>query len=125
MVTQPGLGTLNITQLTAEALRARGLTCPGVVIGRWPTAPDLADRCSLTDLPKDVGAPLLGAVPDGAVTQPPEGFRSAAPGWLHRRWAATGTRQPSPPVSRPEPPPGAPASNGVGRPGRYERGLHP
>ncbi|KUJ70439.1 dethiobiotin synthetase [Streptomyces albus subsp. albus] len=82
VVTQPGLGTLNCTQLTAEALRARGLECPGVVIGRWPAAPDLAVRCNLADLPKDAGAPLLGAVPDGASALPPEEFRAMAPGWL-------------------------------------------
>ncbi|MFH8371264.1 dethiobiotin synthase [Streptomyces sp. NPDC018031] len=82
VVTQPGLGTLNTTQLTAEALRARGLVCPGVVIGRWPAAPDLAVRCNVADLPKDAGAPLLGAVPDQAGALPPEEFRAAAPGWL-------------------------------------------
>ncbi|MBH5338222.1 ATP-dependent dethiobiotin synthetase BioD [Streptomyces pactum] len=82
VVTQAGLGTLNSTHLTAEALRARGLRCPGVVIGRWPATPDLAVRCNLTDLPKDAGAPLLGAVPDEAGALPPEEFRASAPGWL-------------------------------------------
>ncbi|MFC0597770.1 dethiobiotin synthase [Streptomyces palmae] len=82
VVTQPGLGTLNTTRLTAEALRARGLVCPGVVIGRWPAVPDLAVRCNLSDLPKDAGAPLLGAVPDQASALPPEEFRATAPRWL-------------------------------------------
>lgn len=82
VVTEPGLGTLNCTRLTAEALRARGLRCQGVVIGRWPATPDLAVRCNLADLPKDAGAPLLGAVPDQASALPPEEFRATAPGWL-------------------------------------------
>ncbi|MGK5729792.1 dethiobiotin synthase [Streptomyces sp. URMC 124] len=82
VVVQAGLGTLNTTQLTAEALRARGLRCRGVVIGSWPAAPDLAMRCNLADLPKAAGAPLLGAVPERAGALAPEAFRAAAPGWL-------------------------------------------
>ncbi|MFF5129420.1 dethiobiotin synthase [Streptomyces syringium] len=82
LVAQPGLGTLNITALTAEALRARGLRCAGVVIGSWPAAPDLAMLCNLTDFPESAGAPLLGAVPEGAGTLPPATFRTAAPTWL-------------------------------------------
>ncbi|GAA2340128.1 dethiobiotin synthase [Streptomyces cuspidosporus] len=82
VVVQAGLGTLNTTTLTAEALRARGLDCPGVVIGSWPTAPDLADRCNVAELPGAAGAPLLGAIPQGAAALPPADFRAAAPGWL-------------------------------------------
>lgn len=82
VVAQPGLGTLNITALTAEALRSRGLRCAGVVIGRWPAVPDLATLCNLADLPEAAGAPLLGAVPEGAGTLPAATFRTAAPSWL-------------------------------------------
>ncbi|KAK1177709.1 dethiobiotin synthase [Streptomyces sp. NBS 14/10] len=82
VVVHAGLGTLNTTTLTAEALRARGLDCPGVVIGSWPKAPDLADRCNLADLPEAAGAPLLGALPQGAAALQPADFRAAAPGWL-------------------------------------------
>ncbi|MCC3777829.1 dethiobiotin synthase, partial [Streptomyces sp. UNOB3_S3] len=60
VVAQAGLGTLNVTSLTAEALAARGLRRAGVVIGSWPAAPDLAMRCNLADLPGAAGAPLLG-----------------------------------------------------------------
>ncbi|MGE3284860.1 MAG: dethiobiotin synthase [Pseudonocardia sp.] len=66
VVAAAGLGTLNHTALTVEALRCRGLTCAGVVIGSWPAAPGLAERCNLTDLPAVTGVPLLGAVPAGA-----------------------------------------------------------
>ncbi|MFF6777340.1 dethiobiotin synthase [Streptomyces sp. NPDC012637] len=82
VVVPAGLGTLNSTTLTAEALRARGIEQLGVVVGSWPDAPDLAARCNLMDLPKAAGAPLLGAVPAGAGTLAPEAFRAAAPGWL-------------------------------------------
>ena len=50
VVARAGLGTLNQTALTCEALRARGLACAGVVIGAWPADPDLAARCNLEDL---------------------------------------------------------------------------
>lgn len=66
IVATAGLGTLNATSLTAEALRARGLRTLGVVIGSWPSTPDLATRCNLADLPDAAGAPLLGALPAGA-----------------------------------------------------------
>ncbi|MFI6345435.1 dethiobiotin synthase [Streptomyces sp. NPDC050560] len=82
VVAAAGLGTLNTTALTAEALRARGLDQLGVVVGSWPERPGLAARCNLADLPTAAGAPLLGAVPAGAGSLAPGGFRAAAPGWL-------------------------------------------
>lgn len=67
LVATAGLGTLNTTALTAEALAARGLPLLGVVVGAWPDSPGLADRCNLTDLPRAAaGAPLLGALPEHA-----------------------------------------------------------
>jgi dethiobiotin synthetase len=78
VVAAAGLGTLNHTALTVEALRTRGLTCAGVVIGAWPADPDLAARCNLADLPAVTGAPLLGALPDGAGTLDPAGFAVVA-----------------------------------------------
>ncbi|WP_309055595.1 dethiobiotin synthase [Streptomyces sp.] len=82
VVTPAGLGTLNSTALTAEALRARGIDQLGVVVGSWPAEPDLAARCNLADLPQSAAAPLLGAVPEGAGALDPAAFRAAAGGWL-------------------------------------------
>ncbi|MER5255884.1 dethiobiotin synthase [Streptomyces sp. NPDC002855] len=82
VVTPAGLGTLNMTALTTEALRARGLAPLGVTIGSWPTTPDLAARCNLADLPEQAGAPLLGAVPEGAGSLTRTDFRARAGGWL-------------------------------------------
>lgn len=82
VVAPAGLGTLNCTALTAQALRQRSVRCAGVVVGSWPDDPDLAARCNLTDLPAVADAPLLGAVPAGAGTLPAAAFRTAAPGWL-------------------------------------------
>ncbi|GAB18807.1 ATP-dependent dethiobiotin synthetase BioD, partial [Gordonia effusa NBRC 100432] len=42
IVVDPGLGTLNHAELTVEAIRARGLTPAGLIIGSWPDTPDLA-----------------------------------------------------------------------------------
>lgn len=64
LVTTAGLGTLNTTELTAEALRARAVPLLGLVIGSWPDEPDLAAECNLADLPLVAGAPLLGALPE-------------------------------------------------------------
>jgi dethiobiotin synthetase len=62
VVTTAGLGTLNHTALTLEALTARGLATAGVVIGSWPASPGLAERSNLTDL----AGVLTGSVPEGA-----------------------------------------------------------
>ena len=78
VVAQAGLGTLNATALTALALRTYGLSCPGVVVGSWPAAPDLAARCNLTDLPTAADAPLLGLIPEGAGALAPGAFRATA-----------------------------------------------
>ncbi|MFE7748765.1 dethiobiotin synthase [Streptomyces sp. NPDC057428] len=82
VVAPAGLGTLNATALTTEALRTRGLTCLGVVVGSMPAEPDLASRCNMEDLPVSAGAPLLGAVPAGAGALAPADFRACARSWL-------------------------------------------
>ncbi|GLZ42131.1 dethiobiotin synthase [Actinokineospora sp. NBRC 105648] len=66
VVAHAGLGTLNTAALTAEALRRRGVTCAGIVIGSWPAEPDLASRCNVEDLPEVAQAPLVGAFPEGS-----------------------------------------------------------
>ncbi|MGW1973766.1 dethiobiotin synthase, partial [Streptomyces tubercidicus] len=80
-----GLGALNTAALTADALRARALSCAGFVIGSWPDNPDMAARSNLADLPAYTRNPLLGAVPAGASALTPDAFRQAAPGWLAPR----------------------------------------
>jgi len=66
VVAAAGLGTLNHTALTCEALAARGLACAGVVVGSWPRSPGLAERENLADLPVAAGVPLAGVLPEGA-----------------------------------------------------------
>ena len=82
VVVAAGLGTLNHTELTVGALRARGIEPAGLVIGSWPDRPALDERCNREDLPRVSGVPLLGAVPAGAGSWEPAAFRAAAPGWF-------------------------------------------
>lgn len=132
IVAQAGLGTLNSTTLTAEGLRARGLTPLGVVVGSWPQSPDLAARCNLADLPKSSELPLLGAVPEGSGALAPDLFRAEAPSWLAPPLSGTWSAEsflttwsprptpPRPPDSRPPPGPGRAgrAPPGPARPAR-------
>lgn len=78
VVTAAGLGTLNHTALTLEALAARALRCAGLVIGSWPDRPDLAMRCNITDLQALSGGPLAGAMAEGAGALGGDGFLTAA-----------------------------------------------
>jgi dethiobiotin synthetase len=78
VVTTPGLGTLNHTALTLEALSARRLAAAGVVIGAWPAEPGLAERANLIDLAVIAGRPLAGAMPAGAARLSRAGFLAAA-----------------------------------------------
>ncbi len=82
VVARAGLGTLNHTGLTVEALRASGLPIAGLVIGSWPAEPDLADRCNLDDLPTTTGVPVIGRLPAGAGALSREAFTAAAPTWF-------------------------------------------
>lgn len=82
VVAAAGLGTLNATTLTGEALRTRGLVQTGVVVGSWPREPDLAARCNLADLPVAARAPLLGLLPEGAASLDPADFRDRSASWL-------------------------------------------
>jgi dethiobiotin synthetase len=77
-VAAPGLGTLNHTALTLEALAARDISSLGVVIGSWPRDPGLAERTNLADLEAIAGGPLAGVMPAGAGQLPRGAFASVA-----------------------------------------------
>ena len=81
VVARSGLGTLNHTMLTREALGRRQIRSLGVVIGAWPAQPsriEATNRAYFEELPEG----LLGAVPLGAPGQPPAAFVDAAATWL-------------------------------------------
>ncbi|HEY8450781.1 MAG: dethiobiotin synthase [Micromonosporaceae bacterium] len=80
VVTRAGLGTLNHTALTQEALRRRAVTSY-VVFGAWPARPEKVHVTNLAQLAGD----LVGAVPEGVGGGEPGVFRRSAPGWLGPR----------------------------------------
>jgi len=77
VVSRAGLGTLNHTALTLEALERRGVTAK-VVVGSWPHEPELVHWANLTELVPH----LIGALPAGAGRIEPGVFQRSAPGWL-------------------------------------------
>ncbi|CAM3574826.1 dethiobiotin synthase [Tsukamurella ocularis] len=93
VVADPALGTLNHTELTVRALGAGGVTCAGIVLSRWPDAPGLAEQCNLVDLPEVTGVPIVGRIPDGAASLPPERFAAAAPSWFDAAWLSARSRR--------------------------------
>lgn len=82
VVCAAGLGTLNHTELTVGALRARGLEPAGLVVGSWPEQPGLAEECNLEDLPRVTGLPVLAVLPEGAGGLDRKAFLAAAPRWF-------------------------------------------
>ena len=60
---RPGLGTLNHTLLTLEALHRRGLTVLGVVISGYPAEPGLDALTNPGVLARLTPVPLLGVIP--------------------------------------------------------------
>jgi dethiobiotin synthetase len=85
VVARAGLGTLNHTALTLEALAKHGIDA-AVLIGAWPAEPGLAEYENLMDLP----GRRLGWIPDGASALEPEVFRLSASEWFDLGETPTG-----------------------------------
>jgi dethiobiotin synthetase len=81
VVCRSGLGTLNHTALTVEALHRRAVPITGLIIGSWPDQPDDVDISNREHLARH-GVPLLGAVPEGAGRLPAARFRRDASRWF-------------------------------------------
>ncbi|MFC9877725.1 dethiobiotin synthase [Nocardia salmonicida] len=82
VVAAAGLGTLNHSELTTRTLAAAGVPCAGLVIGSWPTDPDLAAQCNRDDLPRVTETPIVGTIPAGAGQWERHRFTAAAPSWF-------------------------------------------
>jgi dethiobiotin synthetase len=89
VVARAGLGTLNATALTLEAIASRGLELSGVVIGSWPEQPDLAAQSNIRDLETLAARPLAGAVPAGAGALDVTAFAAAATAGLGPAYGGT------------------------------------
>lgn len=78
VVCRSGLGTLNHTQLTVQAVRAAGLSVAGLVVGSWPATASVVDELNRVDLPRLTAAPLLAVLPAGLGQGDPAAVRAAA-----------------------------------------------
>lgn len=90
VVCAAGLGTLNHTALTLEALAAAGVECAGLIIGSWPDRPGDAEtfnREALAQL-----APLRAVIPAGASALEPEDFAAMSAAAVNREWLSGLTR---------------------------------
>ncbi len=87
VVARAGLGTLNHTSLTLEALAHRGLPVLGLVVGSTPDHPGPAELDNLAifgrgQLPGHGMTAMLGAIPAAASQLPPSNFQAQARDWL-------------------------------------------
>jgi dethiobiotin synthetase len=64
VVVRAGLGTLNHTALTLEALATQNVWCAGLVIGAWPGEPGIVEAGNRDAL--EALAPVRAVLPDGA-----------------------------------------------------------
>jgi dethiobiotin synthetase len=64
VVTRAGLGALNHTALTLEALATQHVSCAGLVIGSWPRRPGIVETSNRSAL--ESLAPVRAALPAGA-----------------------------------------------------------
>ena len=52
------------------------------MIGAWPAAPGLAERCNAEDLPRVTGLTVLATIPAGSGALDRESFAAQSPGWF-------------------------------------------
>jgi dethiobiotin synthetase len=86
VVARAGLGTINHTLLTLEAARGAELTVAGVVLNRWPEAPDemlLSNRATIEQL----GGVPVSVMPEVAAPEP-EALAAAGAGLPVAGWLA-------------------------------------
>jgi dethiobiotin synthetase len=87
VVVSPGLGTLNHTALTLEALAAKGIPCAGLVIGAWPSEPGAAEtgnRDALSEL-----AAVRAVLPAGAGAMRAAEFESMSASAFDAQWVTS------------------------------------
>lgn len=86
VVVAAGLGTLNHTALTLEALASHRLSCAGLVIGAWPSQPGPAETSNAVELARM--APVRAVLPCGAGQLPPSDFASVSASAFDPAWVA-------------------------------------
>ena len=86
VVCEAGLGTLNHTALTLEALENKGISCAGLVIGSWPSNPGAAEEFNRGAL--EALAPVRAVLPAGAAALSRADFAVMAGNAFDPDWVA-------------------------------------
>lgn len=84
VVCRAGLGTLNHTALTVEALARHSVPCAGLVIGSWPPAPGAAESYNRETLGRF--APVRAILPAGAAGLTQHDFATMSSRAFDSRW---------------------------------------
>ena len=84
VVVKPGLGTLNHTALTLEALASHNVPCAGLVIGAWPLEPGAAEAGNRDALGRL--APLRAVLPADAGSLSANGFADLSKSAFDPHW---------------------------------------
>jgi dethiobiotin synthetase len=87
VVVSPGIGTLNHTALTLEALAAQAIPCGGLVIGAWPREPAVAEAGNRDALGRL--AAVRAVLPAGAGSLSPSEFESMSAAAFDARWVTS------------------------------------
>ena len=86
VVCEAGLGTLNHTALTLEALENKGISCAGLVIGSWLASPGAAEEFNRGAL--EALAPVRAVLPAGAAALSGADFAVMAGNAFDPDWVA-------------------------------------
>jgi dethiobiotin synthetase len=87
VVVAAGLGTLNHTTLTLEALASQGVPCAGLVIGAWPAEPGPAETSNWDAL--GALAPLRAVLPAGAGSMSAQDFAKLSVSAFDPAWVSS------------------------------------
>lgn len=87
VVVAAGLGTLNHTALTLEALAVQGISSAGLIIGAWPADPGVAEEGNRQALAKL--APVRAALPAGAGALSVDEFATMSVAAFDPAWVAS------------------------------------
>lgn len=87
VVVDAGLGTLNCTALTLEALAGQGISCTGLVVGSWPAQPGVVHTSNLEALRRL--APVRAVLPAGSGGLDVAGFAAMSECSFDRDWVTT------------------------------------
>ena len=87
VVVSPGLGTLNHTALTLEALAAQDISCAGLVIGTWSREPGIAEAGNRDALARL--AEVRAVLPAGAGTLGANEFEVMSAAAFDTQWVTS------------------------------------